>query len=60
MNKLASNYAIITWPFIQHIMDIEGFEEHSYLVNDEKGLEDFGPSAYFVHADWLNTIVNKL
>jgi len=33
-------------------MEIEGFRENSYLINDEQGLEDFGSSAYFVKYSW--------
>lgn len=46
-------YVVVQWPEIQEIMTIEGFDEHSYLINDEKGMEDFGSSAYFVDYDWL-------
>ena len=48
-----SNYIVIGWPDIQYLFNEEGFEENSYLVNDEQGLEDFGSSAYFVNVDWL-------
>lgn len=27
-----------------------------YLVNDDKGIEDFGSSAYFVDVQWLEGI----
>jgi stage V sporulation protein AE len=33
---------------------LEGFKENSYLINDEKGIEEFGSSAYFVNTKWLN------
>ena len=44
----------IIGPKSQEIMEYEYFENHSYLINDEKGIEDFGTSAYFVEEDWLN------
>lgn len=47
------SYTVITWPDIQELMDIPGFRDNSYLINDEKGIEDFGSSAYFVDEDWL-------
>ena len=47
-------YIIIQWPEIQEFMEIEGFEENSYLINDEKGLDDFGSSAYFVNTKWID------
>lgn len=49
-------YVPICWPEIQYYMDEPGFEENSYLINDEQGLEDFGSSAYFVDEDWLNEL----
>jgi hypothetical protein len=45
-------YIVITWPEIQEFMEIEGFRDNSYLINDEKGLEEFGSSAYFVNYNW--------
>lgn len=49
-----SKFVVVTWPDSQNLMDREGFRENSYLVNDDKGIEDFGSSAYFVDEDWLN------
>lgn len=53
-------YEVICWPDIQYYMEIPGFRENSYLINDEKGMEDFGSSAYFVSVDWLTEIDNKI
>lgn len=50
MGKL---FEVVCWPEVQDLFDIPGFRENSYLVNDEKGMEDFGSSAYFVSLDWL-------
>lgn len=52
-------YTVISWPEIQDYMDLEGFNENAYLVNCEQGLEDFGPSAYFIRCDWLKSIENE-
>lgn len=49
-------YEVITWPEVQELMSLDGFREHSYLVNDDKGIEDFGSSAYFVDIDWLESL----
>ena len=49
-------YVVVTWPESQDLMDKEGFFENSYLVNDERGIEDFGSSAYFVDEDWLDEV----
>ena len=52
-------YVIVTWPNSQDLMNKPGFRANSYLVNDDKGIEDFGSSAYFVDEDWLNNAENK-
>lgn len=49
-------YTVITWPDIQELMVEDGFREHSYLVNDEQGMIDFGSSAYFVDIEWLKSL----
>ena len=54
-----SKYVVITWPDIQDYMDLDGFEENSYLVNDEQGIEDFGSSAYFVDEEWLDSLEDE-
>lgn len=46
-------YVVVTWPESQDLMDKPGFRENSYLINDDKGIEDFGSSAYFVDEEWL-------
>lgn len=49
-------YSIITFPDIQEYMELEGFDENAFLINDSKGLELFGSSAYFVNEEWINKI----
>jgi len=49
-------YVPIEWPEIQSFMELDGFDEHAYLINDEQGLEDFGSSAYMVEKAWLNSL----
>ena len=51
---MENTYIIIQWPEIQYFMELEGFKENSYLINDDKGIEKFGSSAYFVNTKWLN------
>ena len=57
---IAEKYVVVGWPEIQVLMDEEGFDDNSYLVADEKGLDDFGSSAYFVSCDWLREIDKRL
>lgn len=49
-------YTVVTWPDSQELMDKEGFNENCYLINDDKGMEEFGSSAYFVNKEWLDRI----
>ena len=35
-------FTIVEWPECQYLMDIPGFRENSYLVNDMAGMEKFG------------------
>ena len=50
---MRKTYEVICWPEVQGLFDWPGFREHSYLINDDKGMEDFGSSAYFVESEWL-------
>ena len=49
-------YVAVSWPESQELMDKEGFESHSYLINDDRGLEDFGSQAYFVDELWYDRV----
>lgn len=49
---MGNDYIVITWPDVQELFEVEGFRENSYLINDDKGIEDFGSSAYFVDKSW--------
>lgn len=51
-------FEVVCWPESQMLMELDGFEENSYLVNDDRGLHEFGSSAYFVNRKWLEEKVN--
>ena len=46
-------FEVVCWPESQMLIELDGFEENSYLVNDDKGLLEFGSSSYFVNRKWL-------
>ncbi len=50
-------FEVVCWPESQVLMELDGFVENSNLVNDDKGLLEFGSSAYFVNRKWLEEIV---
>jgi len=54
MTNRTGNYVAVGWPEIQDLMMVEGFDDNAYLINDDKGMDDFGSSAYFVDVDWMN------
>ena len=49
------DYVIIGWPDIQDIMDEEGFNENTTLIepNDNMGI---GSSTYLVDKRWLESL----
>ena len=51
-------FEVVCWPESQMLIELDGFEENSYLVNDDRGLLEFGSSAYFVNRKWLEEKVN--
>jgi len=54
--QLKDSFVIVTWPESQEFMD----KKNCFLINDSKGYELFGPSAYFVRADiYKKHLLNK-
>ena len=51
-------FEVVCWPESQMLMELDGFEENSYLVSDDRGLLEFGSSAFFVNRKWLEEKVN--
>ncbi len=51
-------YIVVEWPESQKLMELDGFRENSYLINDEQGISEYGSSAYFVNAEWLAKATN--
>lgn len=53
MNNL-ENYIIVCWPEIQEYMDKEGFDKNSSLIIEDRLVDLYGSSAYFVSKTWIN------
>lgn len=51
-------YVVVTWPEIQDYMHFDWFDKECYLINDSKGQDDFGSSAYFIPTSRLITSSN--
>lgn len=49
------DYVIVGWPDIQDIIDEEGFDENTTLIepNDNMGI---GSSTYLVDKEWLESL----
>lgn len=52
------SYEIVCWPESQMLMEKEGFFENCSLINSERGLEEYGSSAYLVDKDWYQKFIN--
>lgn len=50
---------IVCWPESQMLMEKKGFYDNCTLINSEKGLEKYGPSAYLVEKDWYDKFINN-
>jgi len=59
-NRTEKKYVVVTWPEIQFYMNRQGFDENTFLINDEKGMDEFGSSAYFVSEKWAQKIEREL
>lgn len=46
-------FEVVCWPEVQFLFNIEGFTDNAYLIIDEKGMDEYGSSAYFVNSIWL-------
>lgn len=51
-------YEIVCWPESQMLMEKEGFYDNCSLINSERGLEEYGSSAYLVDEDWYQKFIN--
>lgn len=52
------NYEVVCWPESQMLMEKEGFYDNCSLINSDRGLEEFGSSAYLVDKDWYQKFIN--
>ena len=52
---IMEEYEIIGWPDIQYLMEEEGFDENTALIesNDNMGI---GSSTYLVSKEWLDSL----
>ena len=51
-------YKIVCWPESQMLMEKEGFYDNCSLINSDRGLEEFGSSAYLVDENWYQKFIN--
>lgn len=53
-------FVAVSWPESQELMDLPNFYDHAYLINDVRGMANFGSSAYFVEKSWLDENTSDL
>ena len=50
---------VVCWPESQNLFLMDNFRDHTYLIDDEEGLDLFGDAAYVVESDWyMNAATN--
>jgi hypothetical protein len=49
-------FIVITWPDVQILFDIDGFEDNSLLINDGPLYDEYGDSAYMVRVLWYKQV----
>ena len=52
-------FTVVTWPESQELLEIEGFEENSILINDGPLYDQYGDAAYLVSLDFLMQNLKK-
>lgn len=52
-------FIVVSWPESQALFDAPGFEDNCHLICDEKGMELYGSSAYFVNEEWYKSLGNR-
>ena len=50
------DFVVIQWPEVQDLMTKEGFHHNSHLGTDQRFLNKYGSSAYFVNKQWLSKV----
>lgn len=50
------SYTIVCWPESQMLMGKEGFFQNCSLISSERGLEEYGCSAYLVDEEWFKKV----
>ena len=53
MIKMEDLFTVVTWPESQELLEIEGFEENSILINDGPLYDQYGDATYLVAVDFL-------
>lgn len=50
-------YVIVCWPDSQILMQKSGFFDHCSLINSERGIDEYGSSAYLVDKEWYQDLI---
>ena len=52
---MMEDFEIVRWPDVQKYMELEGFYEHSSLI-EENDFMGIGPSTYLIDKDWIKRL----
>ena len=53
-------FIVVTWPEVQELFELEGWQENSLLINDMPIYSQYGSSSYMVRESWLRKQEGKL
>ena len=53
-------FKVVEWPLSQELMELDEFNQHVMLINDQPLLQEYGPQAYLVRVSWYNEVLNKI
>jgi len=46
-------FIVVTWPEVQELFELDGFDENSILINEEGLYNEYGSSAYLIRKTWF-------
>lgn len=60
LTPMNDTFIVVTWPDVQGLFELEGWQENSLLINDMPLYSQYGSSSYMVRESWLRKQEGKL
>ena len=49
-------FTVVSWPESRMLMELDEFNQHVLLINDQELLQEYGPAAYMVRVSWFEDL----